>query len=345
MDWSQLDWEVLDRLRNGFLNGSAADGPYWRSAHDLAQYDLTFGERIGWKWDAVLKELLARRWRPSTSNSEKFSIVDWGCGSGVAGRRVVAGFGADHFAQLLVWDHSRLALDFAIAAGQRSFPDLLVRELRPADQVDVLVVSHVINELSAASREELLGLMKRAQAVIWVEPGTHVVSREIIAWREKLRAEFHVVAPCTHAAVCGLLAPENSHHWCHYFAAPPPAIYADSDWVRFGQRAGIDLRSLPYSFLVLDRMAPSASASDSGAAARIIGFPQHHKGFVKVLGCDVSGVSELILQKRDDPILFKALKRSHGVPVYRWKITGTKISEPTQIFPDPLAPIPDPTDD
>src|ERR1035438_7840636 len=34
---------------------------------------------------------------------------------------------------------------------------------------------------------------------------------------------------------------------------PPPAIFADSSWVKFGKRAGIDLRSLPYSFIALDR--------------------------------------------------------------------------------------------
>jgi hypothetical protein len=29
MIWADLDWTLLDRLRDGFLNGTAADGPYW----------------------------------------------------------------------------------------------------------------------------------------------------------------------------------------------------------------------------------------------------------------------------------------------------------------------------
>ena len=57
MEWEKLDWEALDRLREGFLTGAAARGPYWKSLGDLANYDLTYGERIGWKWDAVLAEL------------------------------------------------------------------------------------------------------------------------------------------------------------------------------------------------------------------------------------------------------------------------------------------------
>ena len=60
MNWTALDWKTLDRLREGFLSGSAAKGPYWKSRDDLAHYDATYAERIGWKWDAVLAELRAR---------------------------------------------------------------------------------------------------------------------------------------------------------------------------------------------------------------------------------------------------------------------------------------------
>jgi len=49
MTWSQLDWNALDRLRAGFLSGSAAAGPYWQSSSDLASYDFTYGARIGWE--------------------------------------------------------------------------------------------------------------------------------------------------------------------------------------------------------------------------------------------------------------------------------------------------------
>jgi len=93
MDWTQLDWATLARLRDGFLSGNAARGPYWTSLNDLANYDLTYGERIGWKWDAVLRELRTRAWSPPAG----LPILDWGCGSGIAGRRVSQAFGADHF--------------------------------------------------------------------------------------------------------------------------------------------------------------------------------------------------------------------------------------------------------
>ena len=54
MTWAEIDWNLLGRHRERFLGGGPSAGPYWSSAADLASYDLTFGERIGWKWDAVL---------------------------------------------------------------------------------------------------------------------------------------------------------------------------------------------------------------------------------------------------------------------------------------------------
>ena len=54
MNWETLDWEVLDRLRALFLKGKPPGGSYWTSPGDLAVYDLTYAQRIAWKWDAVL---------------------------------------------------------------------------------------------------------------------------------------------------------------------------------------------------------------------------------------------------------------------------------------------------
>jgi len=334
MDWTKLDWNVLDRLRDGFLQGTAARGPYWKSPADLANYDLTYAERIGWKWDAVLGELKTRGWTPPVQ-----SILDWGCGSGIAGRRVLSAFGSSQFDSLQVWDHSPLACDFAIESAHREFPNLKVERFTTGNPVGLLVLSHVLNELAPAARAELLALAGQAGAILWVEPGTHVLSRGLISLREELRASFRVVAPCTHQAACGLLATENARHWCHAHAAPPPNIYADSDWVKFGQRAGIDLRSLPYSFLALERLNPAQPASPSSTgAARIIGEPRHFKGFATLLSCDQDGVVELILQKRTDPALFKKLERDPGLPLYHWEKAGNRIEKATHLFPEPPAP-------
>jgi len=323
MNWESLDWEVLDRLRETFLAGDKTAGPYWHTVTDLECYDLTFGERIGWKWDAVLRELRLRGWVPPAGAV----VLDWGCGSGVAGRRVADFVGPAQLSRLLVHDHSPLAIDYALHAARSRLPGVVVevasRTLREGrEPISVLVVSHVLNELDDDARAELVRLLDRSTCVLWVEPGTHEVSRGLLTWRaEAGRTGLAVVAPCTHAGACGLLAAGNERHWCHHFAAPPAGIYADSGWVRFGQRAGIDLRALPYSFLALDRRAQPAPEGVS----RILGEPRLYKGYARIFNCSAAGVEELTLQQRVDAALFKELKRARGPLLYRWTRQGDRI--------------------
>lgn len=325
MNWEELDWEILDRLRDNFLSGPTG-GSYWHTVTDLECYDFTYGERIGWKWDAVLRDLIRRQWSPPAGAT----ILDWGCGSGVAGRRVLGAFPETNFARLLVHDHSELALAYAEHHGRKAFPGLPVeraayRLLRGTEPVDLLVISHVLNELDDGARADLSDLCHRARCILWVEPGTHEISRLLGGWREKLHSTgLNLVAPCPHQAACGILIPGNERHWCHFFAAPPPGVYADPGWVKFGQRAGIDLRSLPYACLALDRRAAPAAATTG--LSRIIGLPRHYKGYAKIFNCDATGVTELMLQKRDDPGLFKALKQNAGPTLHRWTHAGGRIT-------------------
>lgn len=339
MNWETLDWEILDRLRGTFLSDAKSAGPYWHTITDLECYNLTYGERIGWKWDAVLAELKARGWNPPAGGT----VLDWGCGSGVAGRRVIDFFGPANFSALRVHDHSELAMDFAGHHGRKLYPRLEVsradtRFLRSDEPIDVLVLSHVLNELDETARVEIAELCARAQTVLWVEPGTHEVSRALGGWRERLRAAgLQAVAPCPHQAACGVLAAGNERHWCHFFATPPASLYADSDWVKFGQRAGIDLRSLPYCFLTLDRRpAGPGQALTKEGFSRILGEPRHYKGYAKVFACNAAGVDELMLQKRDAPELFKALKQGTAPALHRWKHASGRI---TRIEDSPASPL------
>src|SRR5450432_3198494 len=218
MNWEKLNWEALDRLRGNFLSGSVADGPYWQTPADLESYHATFGERIGWKWDAVLRVLRQQGWTPSGTGGSPPDVLDWGCGSGVASRRVIDCFGVDHFARLRVHDYSPLAVDFAVRHGGRAYPGFPVeaasRDFISGDEpIGLLVVSHVMNELDALSRAELARLCARALQILWVEPGSHEVSRALGAWRERLRQTgLELIAPCPHQAPCGMLAAGNERH-------------------------------------------------------------------------------------------------------------------------------------
>ncbi len=328
MNWTQLDWKCLDRLRGTFLAGSPTEEAYWQSPSDLANYDLTFGERIGWKWDAVLDELELRGWRPPAG-----PVLDWGCGSGVAGRRVLRRFGASSFGSIAFWDRSALATDFAHDATQREFPGLDVSTatpgyLRSQEPIGLLLISHVLNELPPSAMEEIRSLVVRSRSVVWTEPGTREVSRALGALRDAWAPEVPVVAPCTHAHSCPVLAAGNERHWCHFFGFPPPGVLADSDWVKFAQRAGIDLRSLPYSFLALDRSWKAPTH-----LSRVIGRPEHFKPYARLLNCDASGLAELSVMKRGNPALFKELDKSKRPLVYAWTRQGEVITGGSHVAP------------
>ncbi len=328
MTWDELDWTILDRLRDGFLRGGAVAGPYWQNHDDLAHYDFTYAERIGWKWDHVLGELCRRGWSPPRGN-----LVDWGCGSGIATRRVL-----DHWPATLAdghtahfFDHSTIAESFAQSRLREDHPTFATQSWDRTAPIGTLLISHVLNELDADSATDLREAIDRAAAVIWIEPGTSDVAGQLVQWREQLRETFAVLYPCTHATTCGMLRPENARHWCHHFAAPPSWIFADSHWVKFGQRAGIDLRSLPYSALVLERVRTTGPLPPD--AGRIIGRPERFKPYARLLGCDAHGLHELTLPKRTAPALWKRLERADAPRLFCWQHERATISATSTLFP------------
>ena len=315
---------ALAALRTRFLDGSNAGGGYWKNEAELALYDASFGERIGWKWDTVLAELNARGWRPRAKN-----VVDWGCGSGVAGRRAIAAW--DGFESLTLTDVSPLAMRFAEMRARGIFPALRVRmKSNAADAVagSLLLVSHVLNETDDNAAHRLVAAARRASEIIWVEAGTHADSRRLISVREELRGEFDIIAPCTHAARCGMLTAENAAHWCHHFATVPSEASRDARWAQFGRELGIDMRSLPYSFLVLARRGAASAdfEKQTQGCSRIIGRPRDEKGYFDVLSCSEAGVEELVAQKRDVPELSKQLRKGRANAVQRWTREGRRIT-------------------
>lgn len=334
-DLAALDWDALDRLRAVFLaREAAASGPYWQNHSALAAYDATYGERIGWKWDALLAELRLRAWRPPAGTT----LVDFGCGSGVAGRRVLAAFGAAHFSGLHLHDHAPEAVAFASARARETFPSLPLLDspgFRLSAAPFTLVVSHVLNELPPEARDTLLDLAGRAAAVIWVEPGTHADSRALAVVRDRFRQTHRLVAPCTHCETCPLFAKANARDWCHFFAEPPAGVQNDSAWVRFSHRAGIDLRSQAFSCLVMDRAAtPTLPPVPEGTRpARVLGRPEVFKPYARLLACADDGLHFLELSKSTDPALVKRLAKDPPLPLYAFAREGGKFTRLEPLFP------------
>ncbi len=322
--FTAAELERLRELREVFLESredcSGGWGAYWESEEDLALYDETFGRRIGWKWEAVLGEL-ERRGRLLGGAS----VLDWGCGTGIASRRYLAALDARGVERVHLWDRDRSAREFAARRVHDEQPGLEVLTELPGGPPDVLLVSHVLGELDLAGLAELLELAGRCGVVLWVEPGTPDTSRRLGEARARLARSLDVLGPCTHQAACGALAPGAG--WCHFFARAPQEIYTQGRWAEFGRELEIDLRSLPYAYLALAARGALAQAGARGGRARLIGRPRLSRGRALLDVCDENGVRELAYLQRTDKALFRSLGDTAGEPwIFEVEVEGRRIT-------------------
>jgi hypothetical protein len=100
--------------------------------------------------------------------------------------------------------------------------------------------------------------------------------------------------------------PERENDWCHFFAHAPTEFHQSGFWREFSRKVGVDLRSLPFSVLVLAKKPRPSRLPDE--AHRIVGTPRTYKGYLKLQSCHGrDGVQEYILPQRADKQLFKKL--------------------------------------
>lgn len=290
---SGTDWAKLKLLRQGYLGETRGIADYWDSDETLALYDEYFAERIGWKWDAVLEEIF-----PLNIVPENVRLTDWGCGTGIAARKFLNRWN-HRVTEIVLQDRSPRAEAYARRKVQTLYPNLKQAE----NSSHVLLVSHVLNELPPKVIPSLIEELHASDLFLWVEPGTKASAQALIEAREKLRGVFFFHGPCPHQERCGLLAPENAAHWCHHFAPTPSQIHQEKKWSEFSQRLGIDLRSLPVSFLV-----GSKKVIPHSPLGRVIGRPRHYKGYSTALVCNAAEVRERKWLKRTEAPLIRELK-------------------------------------
>ena len=326
MSAEKIDWDRLARLRKRFLEIEEDPGVYLDSAEDLAQYHRFLGQRIGWKWRDALRQAKQAGWHLRSNR-----VVDWGCGTGIASLTLLEKIESQGIESVTLWDHSRLATSFAKDAFKTRFPSLTVKIAQESELKglgdSIILVSHTLNELSAGVRPELKRQMIQDRQLFFVELGNHKCSHLLIEQREGLIDQFRPVAPC----VCNLAFPmdleDNAHHRCHFFAKPPVEAFTSSDWSRFSSELEIDLRSLPYIYLALDSISLDHE-SDNRSSSRVIGRPRQHKGYANLLSCDRNGLSLYQLQKRDNPTLWKTIKKIKCGSLFTWtSIDGDRIRE------------------
>lgn len=133
-----------------------------------------------------------------------------------------------------------------------------------------------------------------------------------------------------------MLRAENGAHWCHHFARVPSEAHQDPAMGALSKELGVDLRVLPYSFLVMERSEFRAKHDEEEGlgegAARLIGRAREFKGYHRVLSCEKEGLFDRIVQKRDVPELYRRLRKESGVPLYRFAKEGQRICTSEPLF-------------
>ncbi|SMF56281.1 small ribosomal subunit Rsm22 family protein [Pseudobacteriovorax antillogorgiicola] len=302
----EINWQSLRDLRGKYVSQADSIRDYWADDQILSDYHETLGQRILWKWHSVLKLLQKEHGKLFRG---PLRVKDFGCGTGVASLAFLEIFGTDAVASLKLFDRSPRAMSFARRTIQMSYPNVsLDKALGSPEDVDILLVSHVLTEMTESHLKELLLGIRRAKYVIWVEAGTHPVSDRLVRARDLLCDQFKVLAPCLHQKPCGMTTEENSSHWCHFFADVPQQVHHSAFWREFAKQLKVDLRSLPLSYVVL-AAHDVCTLGDDIDQKRIIGRVREYKGYCRALLCDEAGVYEASIQKRNDKKRFKELCR------------------------------------
>lgn len=310
-----IDWSQLQALRQAYLGAQGFLPDYWQNESLLEAYEQTLAQRIAWKWEAVLAVVRARLGAAAPQLPIP-ALLDWGCGTGMASRSLLAS-GLATPQKLYLYDRSARAVSYARRQLTRDFPQLLLENGLPGPHEEfALLVSHVLSELPEAARAELLALAQRASWVFWVEAGRPQESRLLSQLRSELARDKVILAPCPHQGPCGMLAADQGENWCHFFAPVPQFVFRSAAWRSYSQQLGIDLRSLPVSFLVaaaptaLPAALPSEAESVDGDSdmVRIVGRSRSHKAYSRWIGCHASGVLTGSYLKRRSREIYKNLQ-------------------------------------
>ena len=319
-NWSIADVDLrrVANLRAKFLQPHPQGlRDYWESFELLASYHLTLGERIRWKWQAVLNAIAVSD--SSLLEMGVRTIVDWGCGTGVASDAVLEKLQNKSLVSLLFFDRSRLAMEFcqrkaaslhsgvhaysAVALGEKEVQvsaaahSGFANDVRPGavsvqNESALLLISHVLTELSPDEFENLLKVVTSARAVIWVEPGTPFCSDRLVTVRRRLLdAGFIAEKPCPHQGECGVLTQKPGGHWCHFYAAPDPGVFQNASWQRAAQELQIDLRALPVSFLFMRREI-GKTPPDTTSEELVLGRIKENKGHSLLTVCSIAGLAD-----------------------------------------------------
>lgn len=291
--WSEAARQLSERYR------AARDGsPLVQSPLDAFAYAAMLMPATYAQLYRALQISLARH-----DTSHWHSLLDLGSGPGTA-------LWALHTLVPTVTERTAIERDsnfIAIARtlcapllGHTTFVAHDITHAAPWSTHDVVIIGHVLNELTVTQRAQVIANAWAAtqHMLIIVEPGTSAFF-DIIkeARRQLLDLGAQVVAPCTHNAPCPMVESD----WCHFGQK-----IARPDFQRQARAVQIGWEEAKVSFVAVTKQ-PTPQAGQ-----RIIHDPIVQKGAITLPVCGNDGLHTPSIRKRDKTAYAKARRAAWG---------------------------------
>ncbi|MER6261014.1 small ribosomal subunit Rsm22 family protein [Streptomyces sp900105245] len=265
---------AVDRLIANYRGDTPTDAPILRDRADVAAYAAY---RMPATFEAVRSALAA--FADAVPGAAPGSHLDVGGGTGAATWAVTATWPGGRDVTVLDWAEPALALGRQIAAANPALRNARWQRARigaglTLDPADLVTVSYVLNELSAADRTALVvAAAGAARSVVIVEAGTPAGYARVIEARDRLiEAGFRIAAPCPHSAACPI---EPGRDWCHFSAR-----VGRSSLHRQVKGGSLAYEDEKFSYVAATRLPAEP------APARVVRRPQIRKGQVLLDLCE-----------------------------------------------------------
>jgi len=296
--------ERAARTSDAYRAGKASTGVI-RDADDALAYALTRLPATYAACAAVFAE--AARAAPGF---DPRTLLDAGAGTGAASWAAVETWPRIAGATWLDASPPFLALAERLAVGgPRALSDAEARRADltaagPWPTCDLVVASYALAEIAPARQAEVVAALWAACAgvLVLVEPGTTAGHARLLAARDALiSAGAALLAPCPHAQVCPLAAPD----WCHFSVRLPR-----SREHRLAKGAALPFEDEKFAYLVAARPGAAAAAPPK---ARVLARPRAGKPGIELKLCAPDGRAErLLVGKRDKAAFARARRLAWG---------------------------------
>ncbi len=188
-------------------------------------------------------------------------FIDMGCGPGtfsLAWKKLMKTSG---HVEMIGVDSAQLMLDQATKIMNGFFPQEKFQTFRKFEEKksnSILFFGHSINEMGRQKAQDHIMTID-PEYVIWIEPGTSELFKELVTLRDIVLDHYDVLYPCPSSAAC-------PNDWCHQVLRTTH----DPSIERLSQLVSLDRKILPMTAHVYRRKSKTTVISQSATVIRYI---------------------------------------------------------------------------